>query len=58
MRTGILATLVGTILAFTQAGTASADPVTFAQFIKAKAGNNYVFNNAGDGTGTVSAQPG
>ena len=55
MRTGILATLVGTILAFTQAGTASADPVTFAQFIKAKAGNNYVFNNASDGTGTFNS---
>ena len=56
MKPGIAAAFAGTLLALSQVGVASADPVTFAQFVKAAAGNNYAFVNDGNGSATFNSQ--
>ncbi len=55
MKTGLIATLIGTALAFTQFSNASATPATFAQYVAARAGNGYIFTNNGDGTATFNS---
>lgn len=55
MKTGILATLIGTALTITQIGSTNATPVTFAQFIGTRFGNNYTFINKENGPGAFNS---
>lgn len=55
MKAGLLATMVGTAFALTGISHASADPITFAQFTSARAGNSYTFTNNGNGSGTFNS---
>lgn len=55
MKTGLLATLVGTALTFTQISNTNATPVTFAQFIGTRSENNYTFTNKENGSGTFNS---
>jgi len=56
MKPRVAAAFAGTMLALSQVGVASANPVTFAQFVKATTGNNYVFTNDGNGAATFNSQ--
>jgi len=55
MNSSLLATLVVIAFTFGETCGTQASPVTFGQFVKTRAGNNYTFYNDGHGVGSFNS---